>query len=159
MPDFGLFVCHRRIPFHLESPTLRCYAADMFSARPFDGIVPVPYSRDGIGVRSTAAGSPAEKAGIRAGECVQGIGRRSVHTTSDASAELQRHAIGENILYLVKAGPCASGTPGEIRQVSVRLSSERLGGTTYLYYAVLGFLFVLIGFSLRADESARGLPL
>jgi hypothetical protein len=34
MPDFGLFVCHRRIPFHLESPTLRCYAADMFSGRP-----------------------------------------------------------------------------------------------------------------------------
>jgi serine phosphatase RsbU (regulator of sigma subunit) len=133
--------------------------ADMFSARPFDGIVPVPYGRDGIGVRSTAAGSPAEKAGIRAGDCVQGIGRRIVHTTSDASAELQRHAIGDQILYLVKAGPCASGAPGEIRQVSVRLSSERLGGTIYLYYAALGFLFFLIGlfvfWRVPDDPSAR----
>ena len=133
--------------------------ADMFSARPFDGIVPVPYSREGIGVRSTAPGSPAEKARIRAGECVQGIGRRMVNTTSDASAELQRHAIGDKILYLVKAGPCASGAPGEIRKVTVQLSSERLGGTTYLYYAALGFLFFLIGFfvfwRVPDDRSAR----
>ncbi|MGH9400289.1 MAG: hypothetical protein ACRD00_07955, partial [Thermoanaerobaculia bacterium] len=132
--------------------------ADMFSARPFDGIVPVPYSRDGIGVRSTAPGSPAQQAGIRPGECVEGMGRRIVNTTSDASAELQRHTIGETILYLVKAGPCGPG-PGETRAASVRLSSERLGGTTYLYDAALGFLFFLIGFfvfwRVPEDRSAR----
>ncbi|MGH9399135.1 MAG: GAF domain-containing protein, partial [Thermoanaerobaculia bacterium] len=132
--------------------------ADMFSARPFDGIVPVPYSRDGIGVRTTAPGSPAQQAGIRPGECVEGMGRRIVNTTSDASAELQRHAIGETILYLVKAGPSGPG-PGETRTASVRLSSERLGGTTYLYDAALGFLFFLIGFfvfwRVPEDRSAR----
>jgi serine phosphatase RsbU (regulator of sigma subunit) len=120
--------------------------ADMFSARPFDGIVPVPYGREGIEVRSTAPGSPAEKAGIRPGECVQGIGRRIVHSTSDASVELQRHRIGESVPYLVKAGPCAAEAPGETRTVPVALSSERLGSKTYVYYAALGFLFFLIGF-------------
>ncbi|HVQ54288.1 MAG TPA: hypothetical protein VMT25_03870, partial [Thermoanaerobaculia bacterium] len=41
--------------------------ADMFSARPYDGIVPVPYGREGIEVRATVPGSPAEKAGIKPG--------------------------------------------------------------------------------------------
>ncbi|HEY4230238.1 MAG TPA: hypothetical protein VGO79_08695, partial [Thermoanaerobaculia bacterium] len=53
--------------------------ADMFSARPYDGIVPVPYGRTGIEVRATVPGSPAEKAGIKPGECIQGIGKRMVN--------------------------------------------------------------------------------
>jgi serine phosphatase RsbU (regulator of sigma subunit) len=133
--------------------------ADMFSARPFDGIVPVPYAREGIEVRSLVPGSPAEKAGVHAGECVQGIGRRIVRTTSDASQELQRHRIGESVLYLVKAGPCSMAAPGEVRSVSVALSSERLGGTAYLYYGALGFLFFFIGYfvfrRVPEDRSAR----
>jgi S1-C subfamily serine protease len=80
--------------------------ADMFSARPYDGIVPVPYGRQGIEVRGTVPGSPAEKAGIKPGECVQGIGKRMVNTISDASAELRRHKIGEVVGYLVLRGPC-----------------------------------------------------
>ena len=133
--------------------------ADMFSARPFDGVVPVPYGRDGIEVRSTAPGSPAEKAGIRPGECVQGIGRRIIRSTSDASVELQRHQIGESVPYLIKAGPCTPATPGETRTVPVSLSAERLGSKTYVYYAALGFLFFLIGFyvfwRVPEDRSAR----
>ncbi len=62
---------------------------DMFSTRPYDGIVPVPYGRGGIEVRATVPGSPAAKAGIPAGDCVMGIGRRMVHSISDASAELR----------------------------------------------------------------------
>src|SRR5262249_42896559 len=133
--------------------------ADMFLARAFDGIVPVPYGRDGIEVRSTVPGSPADAARIKPGECVQGIGRRIVKTSSDASAELQRHQIGEKVPYLIKAGPCMAAAPGETRSVDVRLSSERLGGTTYLYYAALGFLFFAIGFyvfwRVPEDRSAR----
>ena len=132
---------------------------DMFSARPFDGIVPVPYAREGIEVRSLVPGSPAEKAGVRPGDCVQGIGRRIVRTTSDASQELQRHQIGESVPYLVKSGPCAAAAPGEVRSVSVALSSERLGGTAYLYYGALGFLFFFIGYfvfrRVPEDRSAR----
>ena len=133
--------------------------ADMFSARPFDGIVPVPYGRDGIGVRAAAAGSPAEKAGIHAGEMCGG--HRPPHRSHDirrfGRAAEARHRGSSPIL--VKAGPCASGAAGEIRQVSVRLTSERLGGKTYLYYAGLGFLFFLIGFfvfwHVPDDPSAR----
>ena len=131
--------------------------ADMFSARPFDGIVPAPYAREGIEVRSAAPGSPAQRAGIRPGECVQGIGGRIMRTSSDASVELQRHQIGEAVRYLVKAGPCTQNAPGRITMV--QLSSERLGGTAYLYYAALGFLFFLIGFfvfrRVPEDRSAR----
>ena len=123
--------------------------ADMFSARPYDGIVPLPYAREGIEVRDVVVGSPAEKAGIKPGECVEGIGRRIVHTTSDASAELRRHRIGEKVDYLVRNGPCAAGpgapAGGESRRIRLQLSSERLGGKTYLYAVVVGFLFFLIG--------------
>ncbi len=125
--------------------------ADMFSARPYDGIVPLPYGREGIEVRMVLPGSPAEKAGIKAGECVQGIGKRIVNSSSDASAELRRHRISEKVDYLVRNGPCpgaealgaARGT--ELRTVRLELSSERLGGRTYLYAVVVGFLFFLIG--------------
>jgi serine phosphatase RsbU (regulator of sigma subunit) len=125
--------------------------ADMFSARPYDGIVPVPYGRMGIEVRATVPGSPAEKAGIKPGDCVQGIGKRIVKTGSDASAELRRHKIGEKVDYLVRRGPCpaqprASESPqSELRTVRLQLSSERLGGKTYLYAVVVGFLFFCIG--------------
>jgi len=126
--------------------------ADMFSARPYDGIVPVPYGRGGIEVRMVLPGSPAEKAKIRSGECIQGIGRRIVRSSSDASAELRRHKIGENVNYLVRNGPCVSPEAGpeaaagtELRTVQLQLSSERLGGKTYLYAVVVGFLFFLIG--------------
>ncbi len=137
--------------------------ADMFSARPYDGIVPLPYGREGIEVRMVLPGSPAEKAGIRAGECVQGIGKRIVNSSSDASAELRRHRIGEKVDYLVRNGPCP-GMPGvaagpELRTARLELSSERLGGRTYLYAVVVGFLFFLIGLfvfvRVPAERSAR----
>ena len=83
----------------------------MFSARPYDGIVPVPYGREGIEVRATVPGSPAEKAGIKPGECIQGIGKRIVKSSSDASAELRRHQIGEKVDYLVRNGPCPAQPP------------------------------------------------
>jgi serine phosphatase RsbU (regulator of sigma subunit) len=140
--------------------------ADMFSARPYDGIVPVPYGREGIEVRMVLSGSPAEKAGIKAGECIQGIGRRIVNTSSDASEELRRHRIGEKVDYLVRNGPCpgspeATGTAAgkELRTIRLQLSSERLGGRTYLYAVVVGFLFFLIGLFVFArvpgERSAR----
>jgi serine phosphatase RsbU (regulator of sigma subunit) len=124
--------------------------ADMFSTRPYDGIVPMPYSRKGIDVRAATPGGPAARAGIPAGDCVLGIGRHLVNSISDASSELRKHRVGESVPYLVRRGPCPSGTSisegsGEVRTVLVRLSAERLGGKTYLYAAILGFLFFFIG--------------
>jgi serine phosphatase RsbU (regulator of sigma subunit) len=134
---------------------------DMFSSRPYDGIMPLPYGRFGIEVRETVPGSPAASAGIAAGDCVLGIGRSMVNSISDASAELRRHSVGATVPYLVRHGPCptlpTSGGSTGIRVVPVRLSAERLGGKTYLYAAILGFLFFFIGlfvFRHRPDDPA-----
>ena len=127
--------------------------ADMFSPRPNDGIVPMPYSRGGIEVRSVEPGGPAQAAGIRPGDRVLGIWRRLVNTTSDASEELLKHHIGETVPYLISRD-------GALLTVPVRLSSIRLGGSTYLYAAGLGFLFFLIGlfvFRHRPDDRAARL--
>src|SRR6266511_2595964 len=102
--------------------------ADMFSARPNDGIVPVPYRSGGIEVRMVAPGAAAERAGITAGDCVLGIGSHLVNSISDASRELRRHSIGETVPYLVRRGPCAvpstaamAAPGGELKTVLVRL--------------------------------------
>jgi serine phosphatase RsbU (regulator of sigma subunit) len=124
--------------------------ADMFSPRPNDGVVPMPYSRGGIEVRAVQPGGPAQAAGIQAGDRVIGIGRKLVNTTSDASEELLTHSIGETVPYLVRRGDALLTVP-------VKLASIRLGGTTYLYSAALGFLFFLIGlfvFRNRPDDRA-----
>ena len=134
---------------------------DMFSSRPYDGIMPLPYGRFGIEVRETVPGSPAARAGIASGDCVLGIGRSMVNSISDASAELRRHSVGATVPYLVRHGPCPTlptgGSSTDIRVVPVRLSAERLGGKTYLYAAILGFLFFFIGlfvFRNRPDDPA-----
>src|SRR5215471_4794120 len=134
---------------------------DMFSSRPYDGIMPLPYGRFGIEVRETVPGSPAARAGIASGDCVLGIGRSMVNSISDASAELRRHSVGATVPYLVRHGPCPTlptgGSSTDIRVVPVRLSAERLGGKTYLYAAILGFLFFFIGlfvFRHRPDDPA-----
>jgi len=136
--------------------------ADMFSARPNDGIVPIPYRTGGIEVRSVAQGGPAQQAGIASGDCVLGIGSHLVKSISDASRELRRHRIGETVPYLMRRGPCviassAAVPEGEMRTATVRLSSIRLGGITTVYTAVLGFLFFFIGlfvFQRRPDDRA-----
>jgi phosphoserine phosphatase RsbU/P len=127
--------------------------ADMFSPRPNDGIMPMPYSRGGIEVRGVDPGGPALAAGIQAGDRVLGIGRRLVNTASDASEELLKHSIGENVPYLIRRGENMLDLP-------VKLASVRLGGTTYLYAAALGFLFFLIGlfvFRHQPDDRAARL--
>src|ERR1700752_3134200 len=86
--------------------------ADMFSPRPSDGIVPVPYGHGGIEGREVLPGGPAETPGIRTGDRVIGIGHRLVRSASDASAELQRHRIGETVPYLIyREGELSNAVP------------------------------------------------
>ena len=64
----------------------------MFSARPYDGIVPVPYGREGIEVRMVLPGQPRRE-GRDQGRGVR-PGHRQAHrqdAARDASAELRRH--------------------------------------------------------------------
>jgi S1-C subfamily serine protease len=100
------------------------------SARPYDGIVPAPYSKTGIDVRD-GPGRPADRAEIRAGDCVVGIGRCMVNTISDASTELRRHGIGEKVPYLVRRGSCPAfpdaGPATDQRPVDVSSRPRELG--------------------------------
>jgi serine phosphatase RsbU (regulator of sigma subunit) len=127
--------------------------ADMFVARPYDGVVPYPYGQSAIVVREVVPGSGAAAAGIRPDDRIEGIGGRIVRSPSDATAELAHHKIGETVSYLVRH----DGQLPEI--IEVRLGGRRLGGSIYLYYALLGFLFFLIGLLVFAkrpnDRAAR----
>ena len=71
--------------------------ADMFSARPYDGIVPVPYGREGIDVRMVLPATPAEKAGIKAGDIIVGIDGQQINDRSDLSAAIGTHQPGDTV--------------------------------------------------------------
>jgi len=52
---------------------------DMFMPKAYDGVVPDPYSTGGIVVRDLVPGGAAEKAGLRTGDTVLGIGHRMLN--------------------------------------------------------------------------------
>ena len=123
--------------------------ADMFVRRPADGIMPYPYGQDGVLVREVVRGSGADRAGIRPGDKIEGIqrpldGRRResviVRRPADASRALLRCRIGTTVDYLIERGP------NNFFTTPVTLSGRTLGDPTYLYEAVIGFLFFAIGF-------------
>ena len=113
--------------------------ADMFVRRPADGIMPYPYGQDGVLVREVVRGSGADRAGIRAGDKIEGINHRIVRRPSDASRELLRGRIGSTLEYLV-------ARQGNEFTTSVPLAGRTLGDPTYLYEAIIGLLFFAIGF-------------
>jgi serine phosphatase RsbU (regulator of sigma subunit) len=112
--------------------------ADMFLPRPYDGVIleaDVPGARV---VRQVVPGSGADVAGIRPGDVVVGIDRVYLDPTSHAQELLNRHAIGESVSYLVRSS-------GHVFEVDVQLGRRRIGDTSYLYAALLGFAFFVIG--------------
>ena len=112
--------------------------ADMFLPRPYDGVIleaDVPGARV---VRAVVPGSGADRAGIRPGDVIVGIDRTFLDSQTHAQTLLNRHRIGESIAYLVRSG-------GSIFEVDVELGRRRIGDTSYLYAAMLGFLFFGVG--------------
>ena len=67
--------------------------ADMFSARPYDGIVPVPYGREGIDVRLVLPGTPAEKAGLRPATGTKVVDGQEQPTGGDIVVEFDGDAV------------------------------------------------------------------
>jgi serine phosphatase RsbU (regulator of sigma subunit) len=123
---------------------------DMFMPKAYDGVVPDPYSVGGIVVRDLVPGGAAEKAGLRAGDTVLGIGHRMLNKAAEAPPELRRHGAGETVDYLVRRG-------GEVFEAKLVLTPFRLGSATYFYFAFLGLLFFVLGafvVSRRADDPA-----
>jgi serine phosphatase RsbU (regulator of sigma subunit) len=112
--------------------------ADMFLPRPYDGVIleaDVPGARV---VRAVVPGSGADRAGIRPGDVIVGIDRTFLDSQTHAQTLLNRHRIGESIAYLVRSG-------GSIFEVEVELGRRQIGDTSYLYAALLGFLFFGVG--------------
>jgi serine phosphatase RsbU (regulator of sigma subunit) len=112
--------------------------ADMFLPRPYDGVIleaDVPGARI---VRAVVPGSGADRAGIRPADVIVGIDRAFLDSKTHAQELLNQHRIGESVPYLVRSG-------GSIFEVEVELGRRQIGGTTYLYAALLGFLFFGVG--------------
>ena len=126
--------------------------ADMFSARPTTASCRCRTGRGGIEVRGVEPGGPAQSAGHPVGRL------RPRHR--DASSSSRRPTPPGSCASTGSARRCptwcaaATALPDPPRQAGVLI---RLGGTTYLYSAVLGFLFFLIGlfvFRNRPDDRA-----
>ncbi len=112
--------------------------ADMFLPRPYDGVIleaDVPGARV---VRAVVPGSGADRAGIRPGDVIVGIDRTFLDSQTHAQTLLNRHRIGDSVSYLVRSG-------GSIFEVEVELGRRQIGDTSYLYAALLGFLFFGVG--------------
>jgi len=112
--------------------------ADMFIPRPYDGVIleaDVPGVRI---VRAVVPGSGADRAGIRPADVIVGIDRTILDAQTHAQELLNRHAIGDSVWYMVRSG-------GSSFEVKVELGRRQIGGTTYLYAALLGFLFFGVG--------------
>jgi serine phosphatase RsbU (regulator of sigma subunit) len=112
--------------------------ADMFLPHPYDGVIleaDVPGARV---VRAVVPGSGADRAGIRPADVIVGIDRNFLDSDIHAQEILNEHEIGDTVSYLVRSG-------GSIFEVDVELGRRRIGDTSYLYAALLGFLFFGIG--------------
>ncbi|MCP3957049.1 MAG: SpoIIE family protein phosphatase [bacterium] len=112
--------------------------ADMFSRRPYDGVMPkdVP---DQLIVAEVIPGSGADLAGIETGDRIAGIARDPVMNARQAADALKRYRSGDEVIYFViKAG-------GDIVEPKVRLGLRRIGDGTYFYSSTLGFAFFLVG--------------
>jgi serine phosphatase RsbU (regulator of sigma subunit) len=113
--------------------------ADMFLPRPYDGVIleaDVPGARV---VRAVVPGSGADRAGIRPADVIVGIDRTFLLDSQTHAQELlNRHRIGDSVSYLVRSG-------GSIFEVKVELGRRRIGDTSYLFAALLGFLFFGVG--------------
>ncbi len=112
---------------------------DMYLPRPYDGVVLEGDALGEIKVRAVVAGSGADRAGIRAGDRIVGIGRSLLRSPAHAAELLNRREIGETVAYFVRR------PGGEWFDAPVALGRRQIGDTSYLSACLLGFSFFFIG--------------
>jgi serine phosphatase RsbU (regulator of sigma subunit) len=112
--------------------------ADMYSPRPYDGVILESDVPGSTVVREVVPGSGAHRAGIRQGDVIVGIDRTILTSASHAQVLLNRHAIGESVVYMFRSG-------GSTKEREVELGRRRIGDTAYFYAAMLGFFFFGVG--------------
>ena len=111
--------------------------ADMYVQRPYDGVVPVNKSGR-VMVDEVVAGSSADRAGLRSGDEIVGIGRQVLGDAQQAARVLNQFQADESVVYLIKRD---SG----LKELTLRLGQRRIGDGTYLYSVFLGLSFFLMG--------------
>ncbi|HSL18845.1 MAG TPA: SpoIIE family protein phosphatase [Methylomirabilota bacterium] len=112
--------------------------ADMFLPRPYDGVILEADVPGSTVVSRVVPGSGAHRAGIRPGDVIVGIDRSILSSAGHAQQLLNRHTIGEFVPYMYRSG-------GTIQEAQVELGRRRIGDTSYLFAALLGFLFFGVG--------------
>jgi membrane-associated protease RseP (regulator of RpoE activity) len=68
------------------------------------GFVGVTLADDGVTVKSVFAGSPAEKAGFKAGDRIVAVKSRDVETDKDLTKALAKAGVGSKLEFTVKRG-------------------------------------------------------
>lgn len=123
--------------------------ADMFLPHPSDGVILETAAGGGrLVVADVVQGSGAQKAGIEKGDVIAGIDREAVVDLGHAARVLNRHRVGDEVLYLVR-------TPAGLVETRVQLGRRHIGDGTYLYAAVLGFSFFVVGLFVLLRQPAR----
>ena len=78
--------------------------ADMFSQRPYDGVILEADVPGSTVVRKVVPGSGAHRAGVRQGDVIVGIDRTILSSAGHAQQLLNRHSIGESVPYMFRSG-------------------------------------------------------
>jgi len=113
-------------------------AYDATRSRPTDGAL-WRLGGEQIRVMDVVDDGPAHRAGLRAGDVIEGIDRQAIRDPRHASGLLQSRDVGEVVPYLVRRG-------GEVLTADIELGSTRITDvTTYLVYCGLGLIYLLAG--------------
>lgn len=112
--------------------------ADILVPRPYDGVVLEADQWGMLTVREVVAGSGADLAGILSGDQIVGIDRIVLSSSAQAGRILAKHAIGDEVPYLVRRGE------GLEALRAVRLGRRFIGSATYFFACLLGFSFFAV---------------
>ena len=113
-------------------------AYDATRERPTDGSV-WRLGREEIRLVGVEPDGPADRAGLRVGDVIEGIDRQAIRDPRHASRLLQSREAGDEVPYLVRRD-------GEVTTVVVELASTRLESVAvYLVYCGLGIIYFVAG--------------
>ena len=113
---------------------------DILVPRPYDGVVLEADQWGTLSVREVVPGSGADLAGILPGDRIVGIDRTVLSSSTQAGRILARHAIGDEVPYLLRRGEGLEEVRG------VHLGRRFIGSATYFFACLLGFAFFGVTF-------------
>lgn len=113
-------------------------AYDATRQRPTDGAM-WRLGGDEIRVTGVMVGGPADRAGLRVGDVIEGIDGQAIRNPRHAARLLQSKAVGDEVAYLLRRD-------GTVSTTSIELSSTRMTSVSvYLVYCALGLIYFVAG--------------